>query len=266
MICRLERVSHLYLDTYNDVTNKESVMPYNQVEFKEIADVLGYDPDSGKLWWKSKVASKIMIGMEAGSVKATRKNADGIPARYRYIRVGKHSYPAQRLAWLLHYGEWPQGKVSFKDGDTLNLRADNLEKGNAIMVAYDHDDPESRDAYQQEYRENFPMFWKDSYLRGKFDITLADYSAIVAVQDNKCALCGLEETDTRGGRVKALAVDHDHATGKIRGLLCVACNTGLGKFKDNRDTLLAAVKYLDKHSGREPTTPALTIVSTEESK
>jgi hypothetical protein len=244
---------------------KERVMPYQQATYQEISSVLGYDPATGVIWWTAKAASKIMVGMEAGSVKATRKNADGKEVAYRYIRVGKHSYPAQRLAWLLHHGEWPTGKVSFKDGDTLNLKASNLEVGNAIVREFDHDDPEGRAAYNKEYRENFPMFWKDSHLRSKFDISLADYTMLAVAQDNKCALCGNPETDTRNGKVKALAVDHDHVTGKIRGLLCVSCNTGLGKFKDDRDLLLAAVKYLDKHSGRDPAV-TLTVVASEEPK
>jgi Recombination endonuclease VII len=60
-------------------------------------------------------------------------------------------------------------------------------------------------------------------------------------QDYKCAICGEE---------KRLVVDHDHATGDIRALLCDDCNKGLGSFKDNPDNLLKAAYYLEKHSAR----------------
>jgi hypothetical protein len=60
-------------------------------------------------------------------------------------------------------------------------------------------------------------------------------------QDGRCAICGVLEEDAARGR---LAVDHDHETNAIRGLLCNNCNVGLGHFKDNEKLLLAAIEYL----------------------
>jgi hypothetical protein len=86
---------------------------------------------------------------------------------------------------------------------------------------------------------------KNQRLR-QFDISLLQYNALLALQNNVCAICHKPETlvDSRTGRLRALAVDHDHTTKRVRGLLCSACNTGLGKFKDNIDLLIAAVSYL----------------------
>ena len=61
-------------------------------------------------------------------------------------------------------------------------------------------------------------------------------------KNKTCQICGC--VDTR----RSLSIDHDHVTGKVRGLLCDACNTGLGKFKDNQEILLAAIEYLKKYS------------------
>jgi hypothetical protein len=55
--------------------------------------------------------------------------------------------------------------------------------------------------------------------------------------------------------VKALAVDHNHETGALRGLLCCDCNQALGKFQDSRDILLKAIRYLDKHDGKTVVRP-----------
>ena len=69
-----------------------------------------------------------------------------------------------------------------------------------------------------------------------------------AAQDGKCAICGLLETTTHKGRLRRLSVDHDHVSGRIRGLLCGACNTGLGSLEHDLDKLDAAIRYLEIHA------------------
>jgi hypothetical protein len=79
-----------------------------------------------------------------------------------------------------------------------------------------------------------------SHLRGlqlvrKFGITSAQYDAMLVSQDGKCAICRRENINKR------LAVDHNHVTGKVRGLLCVRCNVWLGvyeKFKSDAEAYL----------------------------
>jgi hypothetical protein len=88
---------------------------------------------------------------------------------------------------------------------------------------------------------------KDEYnhrgnLKKKFGISPQDYSAMLSKQDGVCAVC--KKPDSEG---KRLAVDHCHNTGKIRGLLCGHCNTGLGKFFDNITYLTDAINYLNDH-------------------
>ena len=66
-------------------------------------------------------------------------------------------------------------------------------------------------------------------------------------QDGKCAICKREESACASitKKVRALAVDHCHVTGNVRGLLCRACNLGIGHFEDNLETLEEAIKYLE---------------------
>ena len=87
---------------------------------------------------------------------------------------------------------------------------------------------------------------KDWSLRRDFDITIEDYENILKNQNNKCALCEKSETIKRNGKILSLAVDHDHRTGKIRGLLCFHCNTAIGKFKDDIGLLLKTISYLQE--------------------
>lgn len=67
-----------------------------------------------------------------------------------------------------------------------------------------------------------------------------DYDELVAKQDGKCAVCG-----TGPGKFR-LAVDHCHATGKVRGLLCVTCNLAAGYLRDNPELVRRLADYLEK--------------------
>ena len=81
----------------------------------------------------------------------------------------------------------------------------------------------------------------NSRLQTKFGISLGEYQAMHAAQNGKCKLCGRDERT----RQRRLAVDHCHATLKIRGLLCHHCNTGLGNFMDDVELLRLAIAYLE---------------------
>ena|SRR3989442_8819564 len=67
---------------------------------------------------------------------------------------------------------------------------------------------------------------------------------LLARQGAVCAICHGPETSVRNGRTKYLAVDHDHRSGRIRGLLCERHNIGIGNFKDSAVELRAAIAYL----------------------
>lgn len=58
-----------------------------------------------------------------------------------------------------------------------------------------------------------------------------------------CKICGEPEKTKKQGTLRRLSIDHDHRTGKVRGLLCYYCNLGLGKFKDNPELLMKAYLY-----------------------
>jgi hypothetical protein len=72
------------------------------------------------------------------------------------------------------------------------------------------------------------QYRRDAQIKHEFGITGEEYRARLAAQGGVCVLCRRPETAVRVGRVMALAVDHDHVTGRIRGLLCSTCNRTLG--------------------------------------
>ena len=85
----------------------------------------------------------------------------------------------------------------------------------------------------------------DAHLKQTYGIRIADYDALLAMQRGTCAICN-------GGTSKHfLAVDHDHKTGEVRGLLCANCNKTLGKFRDNASRFRRAANYLDIPPARQ---------------
>jgi len=77
-------------------------------------------------------------------------------------------------------------------------------------------------------------------------ITEVDFEIMFKEQNGVCAICCQPEIAKFNGKIQHLAVDHDHVTGIVRGLLCLNCNHVLGKAKDNPEILRKAADYLEK--------------------
>ena len=96
-------------------------------------------------------------------------------------------------------------------------------------------------------------------LQKTYGITFKEYKAMYIEQEGRCSICATQfdlDIVLRDGPASEfvaipLVVDHCHESGKVRALLCSACNSGLGFFKDNQTSLTKAIEYLSKHN---PTT------------
>lgn len=85
---------------------------------------------------------------------------------------------------------------------------------------------------------------RDYALRRRYGITRQQFDEILAKQHHRCKSCG-DPISVEDGTAH---YDHDHATGKYRGILCASCNKGLGCFKDSPTRLAKAIWYLVKHN------------------
>jgi hypothetical protein len=94
------------------------------------------------------------------------------------------------------------------------------------------------------YENNKERYVNNALLR-KYGVTLEQYNLLREQQNFSCAICE-EREDVVG---KKLVVDHSHATGRIRKLLCAKCNVGLGMLKDSPDIMERAAKYVRDHNG-----------------
>ena len=84
---------------------------------------------------------------------------------------------------------------------------------------------------------------KDRVRCSKHKIDLDTLHNMLDKQQYTCKICGIK------GTIETLFIDHDHSTGKVRGLLCHYCNTGLGFFRDSTSSLKSAIKYLKADYG-----------------
>jgi len=109
-------------------------------------------------------------------------------------------------------------------------------------------DKKARAKYKEENRERFAEVSRRKQLKFKYGITLEEYNEILQKQNNACAICGTTENNVTGkNRGWNFAVDHDHETGEVRGLLCNQCNRGLGMLGDTVESLKKAIQYLETH-------------------
>jgi hypothetical protein len=118
----------------------------------------------------------------------------------------------------------------------------------AKTAAWKAADPErSRESQRRSRRKRPHVYWEKN-LRMAFGINIEQYQKMFDEQNGCCAVCGETETEIhpRSGRLRRLAVDHCHKTGKVRGLLCNNCNRAIGLLKDDPTVLRSAINYLEK--------------------
>jgi hypothetical protein len=119
----------------------------------------------------------------------------------------------------------------------------NPEPARERTRRWQRENPERYAAKQAEFRSSGRKKISDrkSHLKRKFGITLEQYDAMLAEQGGGCGICRKPPRDDI-----SLHVDHDHETGRIRGLLCFTCNNALGDFDDDASLLRSAIRYVEQ--------------------
>lgn len=117
---------------------------------------------------------------------------------------------------------------------------------NSKDLRYKLNPQEQRDrvkAYRKNLKDKSPeklfLSNRKTKLKSTYGITLEDYDVLLRSQNSVCAICSKKE------KTKLLAIDHNHTTGVIRGLLCSKCNTALGLVEENIDILTSMKLYLE---------------------
>lgn len=96
----------------------------------------------------------------------------------------------------------------------------------------------------REGRLKDPVRYKDYGRKRNYGLAPGEFDRLLAAQGGRCAICGSDHPNGRPGHT--FAVDHDHTTGAVRGILCAKCNHGLGQFHDSKELLSKAIDYLSR--------------------
>ena len=109
---------------------------------------------------------------------------------------------------------------------------------NRIQIKNYHAMPLEKQRERRKRNSN-PQYQQEWRLLNRYGLSVDQFSDMILEQNNLCKICKLEMDPPQ--------VDHCHATGKVRGLLCKQCNTSLGLLKENPDTLRSMIGYLNDH-------------------
>lgn len=124
-----------------------------------------------------------------------------------------------------------------------NYRRRHPERARAANKKYAERYPERRRASRLQWESKHPGYvrkqWREWKLRRAYGIGVVEYERLFMLQGGLCAICGRADLKFR------LAVDHDHVSNSVRGLLCSCCNQGIGHFRDDPALLNAAASYLE---------------------
>lgn len=202
---------------------------------------------------KAKLAAAKALGVETRTYTLDQLERRGLKSAKRKVwklmlasSKGNHSWASLELLYA-EVGDQPAKKYTLDPLDTSR----RLGPGNWVWTP---PMPTTKTAVGQRVRK---LYYKanrtleeidarlDKFLRRDFGITVEEYKAKLLGQNGVCANCKQPETATRNGNLRRMAIDHCHVTGKVRGLLCNACNTGVGMLRDDPALLRSMADYIE---------------------
>lgn len=170
--------------------------------------------------------------------------------RETYLQRRKDYYNKNKEKWRIENTpeikkrkqEWVLKNKERVSNQRKEYRENNKEKLSIVKKEYTIKNKVNKSEYDKEYRAKNKDRVRNNLLLREYGISLEDYNKMFANQKGCCKICNRHQSELK----KILAVDHCHVNKNVRGLLCSSCNTGLGNFKDNVESLYAAIEYLNK--------------------
>lgn len=145
------------------------------------------------------------------------------------------------------HGELDKKYIMIREGKYLRCKLCVFERNNRWRKNHPN---KVKEIKRNTYLRHIGKYSREAILRKYKNITREEYEKLLEYHNNKCGICNREETRIarKDGTASPLSIDHDHKTGKIRGLLCNQCNRALGFFEDSISSLTNAIDYLKRTS------------------
>jgi hypothetical protein len=164
----------------------------------------------------------------------------------QYMKQYRQDHKPKIAAQQKQYNQDHKTKIA---AQKKQWQKDHEPEITAYKKQYQQDNKDKIAARAKRYRQNHLAEEKHNKLMCAFGIGLEQYDKLFLAQEGRCAICGKHQTEFP----RALAVDHNHETGEIRGLLCSKCNTSL-VIVENRELLASAMRYLQSERACQITT------------
>lgn len=162
----------------------------------------------------------------------------------------QRSYYKNKEKWKLtrkKYDSQPKRKKYLSEYQKANREKINQRKKERAIVDLEYRN--KRNQMSSEWRKKNPEKQieskKRSILKKKYGLTSEQFDDLLKEHQEVCAIC--KTKNVRPNNKKGICIDHNHKTGKVRGLLCDKCNRGIGLFGDSKELLEKAIKYIKKY-------------------
>ena len=158
----------------------------------------------------------------------------------RRKKVQKKYYAARKDYFRLKQKEWRNKNPERLKELKRQSYARNSDSAKATIKKYWNKNKESiLEKAKQKYKNN-PELYKERAIIYKYGITYKDKEEMYMSQDGKCLICNNQFP------IQDLHIDHNHNTNEVRGLLCPQCNTSLGLLKEDINTLMNMIDYIEQ--------------------
>jgi hypothetical protein len=264
------RIENLREETQSETLKKGGLRSTNKTGRKGVA----WDADHNEYAVYAYVGGKSVFHSRHKTIEAANEAADeaerGIIPDAETRLAARDRKLAHKRLWAKMV-KWSKGCHCWQSIDQFNTDVGEPPTAASRLVATDPkvwmgpgnffwtEKYRTRGALRQaKKRDGDRDGYRHGHLSRKFGIKHADYVAKLLEQKGVCAICCRPETrvDKERGCIKELAVDHNHETGSIRGLLCFSCNTAIGSMDENVERLIAAVEYLKRWQSIEAGEPS----------
>jgi len=190
----------------------------------------------GIVFWRCRCACGKIVSVRSGHLGDTKKPVRSCGCLAAKTHRGKrHPWAARR----------PRSRIACKECAVLFVPIAGNDKfcgGCKATRAAEH-----HRASMRARRGKWPRYQSFYNLRANYGLSEEDYLKMEAAIGGLCPICTQPPQPHGKYKHRFFAVDHDHTTGKVRGLLCGRCNAGLGQFADSTERLAGAIRYLETH-------------------